>query len=236
MLKLITRGVIRFNASQGRFKWGVLRTAHAIYMAVPPPLRRYVASGYIGFTLLLKRVLRVEEQTELTPLEDVGTLSFWGVPEVGIATFRLSVEGAVEHPRTFDYEELLSLPSVDELVRMDCVGGFRNNTHMSGVRLDTMLDMVVPAPGAQRAVFHCADGYFESITLADLRKHDAFLAYSVNGSAVPHLGYPLRLAIPGKYGYKWPKWVTRIEVVTDDRKGYWPKRGLPDRANVGDRR
>ncbi len=78
MLKLVTRGVIRFNASQGRFKWGVLRTAHPIYMAVPPPLRSHVASGYIGFTLFLKRVLRVEEQTQLTPLEDVGTLSFWG--------------------------------------------------------------------------------------------------------------------------------------------------------------
>lgn len=236
MLKLVTRGLVRFNASQGRFKRGVLRTAHAIYMAVPPPLRRHVASAYIGFTLFLKKVVRVEEQTELTPLEDAGTLSFWGVPTLDIATFSLSVEGAVAEPRTFDYDELLSLPSVDELVRMDCVGGSRNNTNMSGVRLDTLLDTVVPAPEAQRVVFHCADDYFESITLADLRDHDAFLAYSVNGRAVPHLGYPLRLAIPGKYGYKWTKWVTRIEVVTDDRKGYWPRRGLPDRANVGDRR
>ncbi|MCH7584103.1 MAG: molybdopterin-dependent oxidoreductase [Acidobacteria bacterium] len=236
MLKLASRGVIRFHASQGRFKRAVLRTGHAIYMAVPPPLRRHVASGYIGVTLLLKRVLRVEEQTELTPLADAGTLSFWGVPKVDIATFSLTVEGAVERPRSFDYDELMALPSVDQLVRMDCVGGFRNNTRMSGVRLDTLFDMVGLAPGAQRAVFHCADDYFESITLTDLRRHDAFLAYSVNGTAVPHLGYPLRLAIPGKYGYKWPKWVTRIEIVADDRKGYWPERGLPDRGNVGDRR
>lgn len=235
-MKLVARAVTRFHASHGRFKRGIVRTGHAIYMAVPPPLRRHVAAGYIRATLFLKRILRVEEQTELTPLADAGTLSFWGVPEVDVATFSLSVEGAVERPRSFDHEELMALPSVDELVRMDCVGGFRNNTYMSGVRLDTLLDMVGPAPGAQRAVFHCADGYFESITLADLRDHDAFLAYSVNGSAVPHLGYPLRLAIPGKYGYKWPKWVTRIEIVSDDRKGYWPERGLPDRGNVGDRR
>jgi len=153
-----------------------------------------------------------------------------------MATFSLSVEGAVERPRTFDYDELLSLPSVDEFVRMDCVGGSRNNTTMSGVSLHTLLNMVDPSRDAQRVVFHCADDYFESITLADLRDHNAFLAYSVNGEAVPHLGYPLRLAVPGKYGYKWPKWVTRIEVVADDRKGYWPRRGLPDQANVGDRR
>jgi len=236
MLRLVTRGVTRFHASQGRFKRGVLRIGHAIYMAVPSPLRRHVASGYIAVTLVLKRVLRVEEQTELTPLADAGTLSFWGVPEIDIVTFRLAIEGAVERPRSFDYAELVALPSVDELVRMDCVGGFRNNMNMSGVRLDTLLDIVGLAPGAQRAVFHCADNYFESIPLADLGDHDAFLAYSVNGSAVPHLGYPLRLAIPGKYGYKWPKWVTSIEIVADDRKGYWPERGLPDRGNVGDRR
>lgn len=236
MLKLVARGVTRFHASQGRLKRAVVRTGHAIYMAVPPPLRRHVAAGYITLTLLLKRVLRVEEQTGLTPVADAGTLSFWGVPEVDIATFSLSVEGAVERPCSFGYAELIALPSVDRLVRMDCVGGFRNNTHMGGVRLDTLFDMVGLAPEARRAVFHCADDYFESITLDDLRKHDAFLAYSVNSEAVPHLGFPLRLAIPGKYGYKWPKWVTRIEIVTDDCKGYWPERGLPDRGNVGDRR
>lgn len=70
MLKLVTRGVIRFNASEGRFKCGLLRITHGIYMAVPPSLRRHVASGSIGFTLFLKRVLRVEEQTELTPRAD----------------------------------------------------------------------------------------------------------------------------------------------------------------------
>jgi len=236
MLDLITKGVTRFHASRGIFKRGILRTAHAIYMAVPPPFRKHVASGYIGVTLSLKRVLRVEEQTELTPVADAGTLSFWGVPEVDLATFSLSIGGAVEQPRTFEYDELIVLPSVDELVRMDCVGGFRNNMRMSGVRLDTLLEIVVPSPEARRVVFHCADNYFESITLADLGDHDAFLAYSVNGRAVPHLGYPLRLAIPGKYGYKWPKWVTRIEVVADDQMGYWPERGLPDRGNVGDRR
>ncbi len=48
------------------------------------------------------------------------------------------------------------------------------------------------------------------------------------------MGYPLRLAFPGKYGYKWAKWVTDIELVEDSRKGTWESIGLPDRANVGD--
>ena len=67
-----------------------------------------------------------------------------------------------------------------------------------------------------------------------LLERDAFLAYSVNGEAVPKLGYPLRLAIPGKYGYQWAKWVVRIELVSDDRMGHWAKLGLPDRGDIGD--
>ena len=67
-----------------------------------------------------------------------------------------------------------------------------------------------------------------------LLERDAFLAYSVNGEAVPKLGYPLRLAIPGSYGYQWAKWVVRIELVSDDRMGHWAKLGLPDRGDIGD--
>ena len=60
------------------------------------------------------------------------------------------------------------------------------------------------------------------------------MAYRVNGECLEKFGYPLRLAIPGKYGYKWAKWVVRIELVAHDRKGYWEGLGLPDRADLGD--
>ena len=80
-----------------------------------------------------------------------------------------------------------------------------------------------------------ARGYVEASPLADLEAADAMLVYSTNQASDDRLGYPLRLAIPGKYGYKWPKWIQRIEIVTHHRLGYWPRRGLPDRAEVGDR-
>ena len=51
---------------------------------------------------------------------------------------------------------------------------------------------------------------------------------------MPKFGFPLRLAMPGKYGYQWAKWIQRLEVVTDDRKGYWAELGLSDRGDVGD--
>ena len=140
MLKLASRGVIRFHASQGRFKRGVLRTGHAIYMAVPPPLRRHVASGYIAVTLLLKRVLRVEEQTELTPLADAGTLSFWGVPKVDIATFSLTVEGAVE--RAFGGAVGERAPSIDGIAGIDGTARAARHAAQQGAAADLAPDAI----------------------------------------------------------------------------------------------
>ena len=54
----------------------------------------------------------------------------------------------------------------------------------------------------------------------------------MNGVDLPREhGFPLRLVAPGKYGYKWAKWITRIELVDYDEKGYWESRGYPDEAN-----
>ena len=124
--------------------------------------------------------------------------------------------------------------SVKREVRMDCVGGFRNKSIMDGIPLAILLERADLRPTARRAIFHCADGYYTSISLADLAERRAFLAHRVNGEAVGRPGYPLRLAVPGKYGYKWAKWLVRIELVADERKGYWERLGLPDRADVGD--
>ncbi len=181
----------------------------------------------------MKKLTGVEQRHELTPLDEVGTLSFWGVPRVEAPT-TLTIDGEVVQPVELRYDMLLELPAVKREVRMDCVGGFRNNTVMKGVPVAYLFDLVDVRRSARRAVFHCADGYYESIPLLELIQHEAFLAYSVNGEHVAKLGHPLRLAIPGKYGYKWPKWIERIELVGSELKGHWESKGLPDRANVGD--
>ncbi len=72
--------------------------------------------------------------------------------------------------------------------------------------------------------------------MKDLIETEAYLAYAINGQEIPAHGYPLRLVSPGKYGYKWAKWVVRIELVPGSPMGYWEQRSLPDRAWVGDLR
>jgi len=211
-----------------------LRTLYYIWRILPYPVRKIGTALFIVNVLFQKKLFRIDEQNKLTPNNKLGILSFWGVPEIDLVDYRLLIEGAVTRPISLSFQEISSLPSVKQQVRMDCVGGFRNNSVMEGVSFSTLLGPAVISPKAQRAVFHCADGYHVAVDIQDLRDLGAFLVYSVNGQANPQLGFPLRLAVPGKYGYQWAKWVVRIELVTDRRRGHWPRLGLPDRGNVGD--
>ena len=156
------------------------------------------------------------------------------MPDVNPDDYTLTVDGAVESPLVLTLDEMKGLPLVERLVTLDCVGGSRNNAVMRGVAFEELLHRVQPKPDAETAVFHCADGYVTTHPVSDLVETKAYLAYAVNGAEDPDYGYPLRLVAPRKYGYKWAKWVVRIELAPGSPKGYWEKRGLPDRAWVGD--
>ncbi len=212
----------------------VLRIFYYPWRAFPYPLRRVGAALFIKSVLFQKKLFRVDSQNELTPTKQLLNLSFWGIPEIDLKDYRLHIGGAVWQPMSFSFDEIRALPSITRQVRMDCVGGTRNNSIMEGVLLGEFLERAGIKPETRRVVFHCADGYYTSIGLKELLEREAFLAYTVNNEALPKFGYPLRLAIAGKYGYQWAKWVVRIELVADERKGYWARFGLPDRADLGD--
>ena len=163
-------------------------------------------------------------------------LSFWGVPHVTLETYSLTIDGSVRHSMTLSLEELKGLSVVERQVTLDCVGGTRNICVMRGVSVAFLLDRAEPEPDARTAIFHCADGFFTTHPVEDLIHTEAFMAYAVNGVEASEHGFPLRLVAPGKYGYKWAKWVVRIQLVPGSPKGFWEQRSLPDRAWVGDLR
>ena len=211
-----------------------LRAMYYPWRVLPYPLRRGATALFIVLVLASKKLFRVDAQNDLTPTDLLGSLSYWGVPEIDLDQYTLTIDGAVAQARTLSLDEIRAQPAASRPVRMDCVGGFRNNSVMDGVLLQDLLKGCGAAPNARRAVFHCADGYRVAIDLEDLLGKGAFLAYRFNGEDTARFGFPLRLAIPGKYGYQWAKWVTRIELVTHEPKGYWSNLGLPDRADIGD--
>lgn len=134
------------------------------------------------------------------------------------------MEDRVARSLSISFGALKTYPVVDRQITM----------MMRGVSLAALLEPAEPRPDADTAIFHRADGYFTTHPLADLIETDALLAYEINGQEAPVHGFPLRLVAPKKYGYKWAKWVVRIELASDSPLGYWEQRGLPNRAWVGD--
>ncbi|UPW02368.1 molybdopterin-dependent oxidoreductase [Halorussus gelatinilyticus] len=144
----------------------------------------------------------------------------------------LSVTGAVEEETEFDYEDLTGLSESVEhrFVTLRCVGEGLNGKKMdtalwTGVPVTELLDSAGVELGENCCVMlRAADDYFEEFPLSALR--DGFLAFEMNGEPLPRgHGYPVRALIPGHWGEINVKWLTKIEVLEEEAKGYWEKRG-----------
>ena len=202
----------------------LLKAIWVIWIALPYPVRKRVTTEGIRVLLVLKRAIGIFRQVELTPPGKIFTLSFWGDPHLDSEQFNLTVEDHVARSLSISFGALKTYPVVDRQITM----------MMRGVPLAALLESAEPRPDADPAIFHRADGYFTTHPLADLIEADALLAYEINGQEAPVHGFPLRLVAPKKYGYKWAKWVVRIELASGSPLGYWEQRGLPNRAWVGD--
>ena len=123
----------------------LLRLLYLIWRAFPLRSRRWVTALFIKTVLFQMRLFRVDNQNEITPLRLLGSLSFWGVPQVDTDRYRLDVTGTVEREMSFSFAQILQLPSTERQIRMDCVGGFRNNSIMKGTPLGPLLDLAVPS-------------------------------------------------------------------------------------------
>jgi len=157
-------------------------------------------------------------------------------PSVEMSGWSLKIDGLVERPTTFLYADITALPSYSDYYTLQCIsnevgGELWGNAHWKGVRLVELLTRVGLKPGIRKVVFHAEDGYTDSIALDAALRADALLAYEMNGEVLPkEHGYPARLLIPGIYGMKNVKWITRIELVDYDFKGFWAKQGWDDAA------
>jgi hypothetical protein len=124
------------------------------------------------------------------------------------------------------------------MVTLQCIdnevsGELISNAVWKGVSLASLLQEAKPAEVAQDVIFYGADDYSDSIPLDRALNYDVFLAYQMNGVPLPkEHGFPLRAVVPGLYGIKNVKWLTKIEVVGRDYQGYWQKKGWTDQATI----
>jgi DMSO/TMAO reductase YedYZ molybdopterin-dependent catalytic subunit len=162
------------------------------------------------------------------PVLDIGDK-----PEVPKESWRLAVDGAVETPLSLGWEELLALPQQEEEADFHCVTGWSIlDLAFGGVRLETVLALARPRPEATHVMTHAADGYFTNLPLEEALKPDVLLVHTVDGAPLTTArGGPVRIVVPQLWAWKGAKWVSRIELMTHDRRGYWEIRGYSNTAH-----
>jgi DMSO/TMAO reductase YedYZ molybdopterin-dependent catalytic subunit len=154
-----------------------------------------------------------------------------GLPYESDDSYRLSIDGLVDHPHVLNLSQLEFLPATTLVRDFQCVTGWRvPRVHWKGVALSVLLDMAGVQPSAKALRFYSFDGlYTESLTLAEAQRPDVIVAYSMLGGPVSQEhGGPVRLYVAPMYGYKSIKWLARIEVVDHVVPGYWETEGNYD--------
>lgn len=158
--------------------------------------------------------------------------------QIDITTWRLKVDGSVQHPLSLSYDELRALPAVTVFVQLICVGGatFVTEGNWTGVQLSYILTLTEVKSEAKEMVFYAADDFSSSLPVEEIQSRpDMILAYDKDGEQLSEIdGFPVIVVAPGKWGYKWVKYVEHIELVDEDYKGYWESRGYSDDADIPD--
>ncbi|PSB24379.1 molybdopterin-dependent oxidoreductase [Stenomitos frigidus] len=164
----------------------------------------------------------------IDPADKLIINTFDSTPNIDPTTFRLTIDGEVNHPMQLSLPELQKMPLTSMTIRHVCVEGWAAIVQWNGVRLRDLVALVQPKADVRYVYFKSADGYYESWDLASAVHPQTLMAYQRNGQPLaPDNGAPLRLASPIKLGYKQSKWVTQITFVSNltPQKGYWEDYG-----------
>jgi DMSO/TMAO reductase YedYZ molybdopterin-dependent catalytic subunit len=167
----------------------------------------------------------------ITPASDFYVVSknLFGNPNVNASTWRLNLGG--ESPFALSYSDLTALAATDRIQTLECIsnpvgGTLISNGAWSGVPLAGLLARAKLPAGTTQVVFSCADGYTESLPLAEAIAPTTLVVTHLNGLRLPvQHGFPARILVTGHYGMKNPKWLTDISASPSPFQGYWEEQG-----------
>lgn len=133
------------------------------------------------------------------------------VPPVDVAHWRLVVDGTVDRPLTFGYEQIAELVGDTATEIIDCTGGWYSTQQWRGVRVGRLLEAAGVKPGTLSVSFEAVSGYGRRFKLDEARTF--LLALEVNGKVLDHgHGFPLRLVAPDHRGFEWVKWLGHVRL------------------------
>jgi DMSO/TMAO reductase YedYZ molybdopterin-dependent catalytic subunit len=154
-------------------------------------------------------------------------LHYGPIPGFDGTNWDLQISGEVENPFTLSYEALRALPTTDVRADMHCVTGWTTlDNDWEGVSFRTLLEMAKPTSSARWVIARCAFGYTSNLSLEAMNADDVLVAWRNHGEDLtPEHGWPLRLVAPKRYAWKSAKWLTGLEFVAKNKRGFWEVRG-----------
>jgi DMSO/TMAO reductase YedYZ molybdopterin-dependent catalytic subunit len=187
-----------------------------------------------GSTSLPAVEVRSYEGKDLSSINAFRENSIKGPQHISESEYRLTITGLTNSTDIYTYSEILEkYPHYTKRVTLFCVEGWDATILWEGVQVRDLIRKAGPDPRANTVVFTAHDGYTTSFPLDYLLNRDIIMAYKMNNVTLPaERGYPFELVAEDKWGYKWVKWIEKIELTADPGyKGYWEQRGY---SNSGD--
>lgn len=148
-------------------------------------------------------------------------------PTIDTATWTMSVDGLVDRPTSWSWDEIRALPGSDYVGDIHCVTTWSKfDTTFGGVSVDVLLDAAGPQSDAAFVLATSVTGYTTNLPLADIRGGKAWIVWSHEGQPLPVVhGGPIRMLVPQLYFWKSAKWISRITLLAEDQPGFWEQNG-----------
>lgn len=179
--------------------------------------------------------IREYEGENLSSFIEVRDVSIKGPQKIEISDYKLEISGLVKEQRYYTYDQIINThQKYQKVVQINCVEGWNSKNLWEGVLLKDIFEEVGLDSKATTVIFYAYDGYSTSLPLDYIVKNNILLGYKINGiTLTPATGYPFILVAEDKWGYKWIKWITKIELSeNEDFRGYWESRGYSNIADL----
>ncbi|MGZ4863530.1 MAG: sulfite oxidase-like oxidoreductase [Halobacteriota archaeon] len=155
------------------------------------------------------------------------------IPRVDITKWSFAISGLVEIEQKLTFEQFASLPQEKVFSDIHCVTGWSKlSNYWEGVSAQVIADLSAALPEAKFVLIHAEKGFTTNLSLNDFLQSDVLFALKHNGETLSagH-GYPVRLVVPRLYFWKSAKWVTGVEFMAKDRRGFWESHGYHNRGD-----
>lgn len=147
-------------------------------------------------------------------------------PALNGSLWKLEVAGLVDNKKSWTLDELYALPQVSQITRHICVEGWSAIGSWQGVRLSEFLKRIGADTRAKYVWFKCAEGYTNTIDMPTALHPQTQMTFKFDNQILPRAyGFPMKIRMPTKLGFKNPKYVVAMEVTNEDKGGYWENQG-----------